>query len=51
MPALDDNNDNVKNEMIDLTFNVFSKEPDSFDSMEASLNMLDIAENDIPEYK
>ena len=50
MQALDDNNDIVKNEMIDLTFNVFSKDPDSFDSMEASLNMLNIAdETDTPE--
>ena len=51
MQALDEKNTNINNEMIDLTFNLFTKDTESFDSMDASLNILDVANDDISEDK
>ena len=49
MKALDDSNVEVKNEMIDFSFQVHTTELDSFDSMDAALNILDFAENETKE--
>ena len=46
MKALNDYNAEVKNEMIDFTFQVYSTDLESFDSMDAALNILDFAENE-----
>ena len=46
MKALDEKNDSVTNEMIDFTFNAFATEIESFDSMDAALNILDFAEDE-----
>ena len=49
MKALDDSNVEVNNEMIDFSFQVHTTELDSFDSMDAALNILDFAENETKE--
>ena len=49
MKALDDSNSEVKNEMIDFTFQVYATEIESFDSMDSPLNILDFTENDCEE--
>lgn len=46
MKALNDYNAEVKNETIDFTFQVYSTDLESFDSMDAALNILDFAENE-----
>ena len=45
MKALDDNNHSVQNDMINFTFDVYSEELESFDSMDTAMNILNIAEN------
>ena len=46
MKALDDNNHSVQNDMINFTFDVYSEELKSFDSMDTAMNILNIAENE-----
>ena len=46
MKALDENNDTVNNEMIEFTFNAYATEIESFDSMDAALNILDFAKDE-----
>ena len=46
MKALDDNNHSVQNDMINFTFDVYSEELESFDSMDTAMNILNIAENE-----
>ena len=46
MKALDEKNKEVNNEMIDYTFDIYTTELDSFDSMDAALNILEFAEDE-----
>ena len=46
MKALDEKNKEVNNEMINYTFDIYTTELDSFDSMDTALNILEFVEEE-----